>query len=296
MRSPCDWKSATRMSLFAVALVIASGAEAPSWGRSLKQELAPTGADPDARGKAGVAVARHSQGRLKIQARRLSPRATYEIVLEGVRIGTLRTTRGGNGVANFSTRPRGRTQRLGADPRGRLLEIRDDDGDDVLLGELPKDLEAEGKVRCCLADEEDDEDEEESRAAECEATTPEECVAEGGVDMGEGSCLPNPCATVASEGVVCCVLEDEGEGGPECELSTTWDCAAEGGTSLGGTSCEPNPCAPVSPPEGLGACCLPDEEDGRIELECERVSADACSALGGTVSGVPTCGPDACAP
>jgi len=294
MRSARDdnGRGALRVSLLVVILAV-SGTSAPSWGRSLKQELTPTGVDADARGKAAVVVAHQTHGRLKVQARRLASAARYEVVLDGVRIGTLQTNRGGNGVANFSTKPKGRTQRLGADPRGKLLEVRDADGDDVLLSEMPRDSESEGKVRCCMAEGEDDDDEEEVQSAECEATTPEECLAEGGVEMGEGTCLPNPCGTVTSEAVACCTPQDD-EDGPECEISTEAECAAEHGTSVGSSTCEPNPCAPVSPPEERIACCVPEEDDGQVEIECESVTAGVCAVLGGTVSVTPTCGPDAC--
>ena len=112
---------------------------------------------------------------------------------------------------------------------------------------------------------------------ECEEKSAAECSASGGVNMGAGSCDPNPCAPTPPGIVTCCVPEDdqgeqededetarshrresrpvafrradrdEQEGEPEheppeCERLTTADCTDEGGTVSSAASCEPNPC------------------------------------------------------
>lgn len=49
-------------------------------------------------------------------------------------------------------------------------------------------------IQCCLPDNGGD------GAAECEDRTPAECVALGGIDMGPGTCTPNPCGAVIPPG------------------------------------------------------------------------------------------------
>jgi hypothetical protein len=265
----------------------------------VKKNLVATGKDPDARGRARLVV-RGSNGRLGLSARRLEHGAAFEVIVDGVRIGTLTTGPAGNGKARFSTRPRGQEQLLGVDPRGRLLEVRDDDGDDVLETEMPDDSEP-GEIRCCVADDEE---------TECEAETPAECDAQGGVNLGEGSCVPNPCAPPSPHDEIRCCIPDDGEDGPECEESTAAECSAEGGVNIGPGACEEHACAPTPPGDEEIRCCVAendaegdehedDGEDGDDEHEgeapeCERVTAAACSALGGTSLGPGSCEPNPC--
>jgi len=290
-----------RLTTLALASALAAST---AWAAShTKQSLVSTGKDPDARGRAS-AVVRGSNGRLRVAARRLQHAATFEVIVDGVRIGTLATGRTGSGKARFDTRPHGGDQLLGVDPHGKLLQVRDAEGDDVLEGMMPDDAEP-GTIRCCIAD--DDE-------TECESETPAECEAKGGVSMGEGSCMPNPCASTGDH-IRCCIPEGD-EDGPECEDLTAAECSAEGGVSIGpGEDCEDHACRPTPPGEEEIRCCIADHQvedeerhggdgdddgedgdhdEGEHEAECEHITASACAALGGSNLGAGSCEPDPC--
>jgi hypothetical protein len=263
----------------------------------IKAGLVATGKDPDARGRANLLV-RGSKGKLALTAHRLNAGATFEVIVDGVRIGTLSTGRSGKGKARFSTRPHAADQLLGVDPRGKLLQVRDEDGDDVLETEMPDDAEP-GAIRCCVAD--DDE-------SECEAESPEECAAEGGVDMGEGSCMPNPCSTTSPGDPVRCCIPD----GLECEERTAEECSAHHGINIGAGECDDDPCGPIPPGEEEIRCCIAeheaetgrhrdhddgdhDDDDGDDDApECEHLTETACVALGGTSLGAGSCEPNPC--
>src|SRR3989442_5633900 len=111
-----------------------------SAGVRIRRALRPTGVDADARGQS-VVVINHNGGRGKLVVRgvKLDPQSTFAITLGGVRIGTLATNPQGNGRARFSNRPGPRDQTLGADPRGKHLEVADDNGEDVLDDDIPDD-------------------------------------------------------------------------------------------------------------------------------------------------------------
>ena len=99
-------------------------------------------------------------------------------------------------------------------------------------------------IQCCLPNDD----------GQCEEESAAECSSDRGVNMGTGSCEPNPCGP--PNVVRCCVSQgDQGdqEGEPqteppECEELTAADCADAGGTVSSAASCEPNPC--VSSPSG----------------------------------------------
>jgi hypothetical protein len=191
----------------------------------------------------------------------------------------------GTGRARFNTSPHGHDQLLGVDPRGRTVAVVDPSGAVVLMASMPTTGQTGGSnVRCCLPDGGGD------GAAECEDRTPAECAAQGGTDLGPGSCLPNPCEgsvppPPGSE-IRCCLPDDSG---PECEDRTPADCAAQGGVNIGAGSCTPNPCAPTqTPPDADVRCCLPDDSGP----ECEDRTAAECSALGGVNIGAGSCLPD----
>jgi len=171
---------------------------------------------------------------------------------------------------------------LGVDPRGRALAIRSDVGATVLMTTVSDDSVEAGKTRCCLPDD---------SGTDCEDRTATECAAEGGIDLGAGSCLPNPCA--GSPGgpgdVVCCLPDDSG---PECEDRTAAECSALGGVSLGAGSCLPNPCTPMPPVGGDVRCCVPDDSGP----ECEDRTAAECQAEGGVNIGPGVCLPNPCLP
>ena len=238
---------------------------------TIKQTLVSTGGDPDATGKATTSVRKISKKygglevRLRVEVRKLD-QGTYDVSLDGVRIGQLVTGKRGTGKAEFRTPRLGnassnsngnsnsnsnanantnsnsdsnsgsKKQILGIDPRG-LVVVVSRPGEPALL-QLAIDTANldPSKVRCCVPDD---------SGPECEDRTPAECVAEGGVDMGAGSCAPNPCAVVSgSETVRCCVPDDSG---PSCEDRTAVECAAAQGINIGGGSCLPNPCAGTAP-------------------------------------------------
>ena len=278
--------------LVTLTLAATLAASAASAASHVKAGLVSTGKDPDARGHASLVV-RGSKGKLGVSAHRLSSAGTFEVIVDGVRIGTLSTHGGGNGKARFATRPHGGDQLLGVDPRGKLLQVRDQDGDDVLETEMPDDSQP-GAIRCCRTHEDE---------TECEAESHDECVAKGGVDMGAGSCMPNPCpGTAPGDHVRCCIPQHD-EDGPECEQRTVDECSAEHGVNIGPGECEDHDgCSPTPPGEGEIRCCIAEHDimthdDGDHEgeeIECEHVSEASCAALGGRSLGAGSCEPNPC--
>ncbi len=231
---------------------------------------------------------RGRRGKLKVLARGLSPGKSFDISVAGVRIGTLTTNGAGTGMAGFSNPRRGHAQLLGMDPRGHLLEVSDDQGEDVLEGDMPDDTQGQGDIQCCLPDDD---------GTECEETSPAECTAENGMNMGAGSCFPDPCPTSPpSEDIVCCIPDSEE---PACDETDAADCAAQNGANLGAGTCEPNPCAPTMP--GVIRCCVPENDDAQGDAnqqgnagECEQLTAADCSDEGGTSQGPGSCEPNPC--
>jgi hypothetical protein len=254
----------------------------------VRTNLTPTGADADASGRATLALKSASDGKFEIAVRHLDRDTTYEVIVGGVRVADLVTTGGGNGKVRFRSRPRNdRDVALGFDPRNATVVVRSAAGDDVLATTFPDDAPAnDGDVVCCIPDD---------SGPECEDRTADECAAQGGtVVAGATSCLPNPCegaTPVGDDGdIVCCIPDDSGA---ECEDRTQTECLAAGGTVVAAKCCDPNPCAAVPPTGGEIVCCLPDN-GGDGANECEDLSADACTAAGGTVSDATSCTPDPC--
>src|SRR5262245_721920 len=154
----------------------------------ISQHMAATGADADATGELKLHIRdshRGLRGRFEVKARRLDPEREYQIEIEGVRIGSFTTRRNGSGRARFDTRPKPGQQLLGVDPRGKLAELVGPQGATVLQTSVATRGVDASKVRCCLPDD---------SGPECEDRTAAECSAAGGVDLGPGSCLPNPCS------------------------------------------------------------------------------------------------------
>ncbi len=264
----------------------------------VKQPLRPTGVDADAAGMANLMVS-GSHGNLKVNARHLNRSARYALSVGGVRVGTFATSRGGAGRVRFSSVPHGRDQLLGVDPRGKTMRVSDENGEDVLVGDMPDDTEDPNAIRCCLPEHDE---------AECEDLTAEQCQTAGGSNLGAGSCMPTPCApTPGGDQIRCCAADDgDNSEGAECELSTDARCSEHHGTNLGPGTCEPNPCAPTTP-EAI-RCCLADHHgdghtddgedahgDGEQEApECEALSHDHCLAEGGADIGPGGCEPNPC--
>jgi len=277
----------TRIAFAALAAALVATTPAAA-RRGLRTDLAPTGADADAAGRAKLSLRNASDGKFEITVRHLDREATFDVIVNGVRVGSLVTKSGGSGKLRFRSRPRNdRDLPLGFDPRGVVIVVRDAAGDDVLAAPFPDDAaEHAGDVVCCIPDD---------SGTECEDRTADECAAEGGVVLDSAtSCLPNPCAgakpVADDEDIVCCLPDDSG---PECEDRTQAECTAAGGTVVTATSCTPNPCAPIPPANPDVICCLPDN-GGDGENECEDLTADACTAAGGTVSDATSCMPDPC--
>jgi uncharacterized membrane protein YgcG len=258
-------------------------------------KLAPTSAAPNARGMAHLMIQSSKRGKFTLVAAHLQGGKQYDVIVSGVKVGVMHTSRGGSGKASFSTNPGTKTALLGFDPSGGSVMVRDeDDGEDVLVGDVPDD--GAGEVACCLADHEGE--------VECEHKTAVDCTAAGGtVGMSAGtvatSCLPDPCAATTPPGgtIVCCTNEThDDESAAECEaVSTEAQCVANGGMVVQAASCDPNPCQ-GTPPVNPGACCLMHSEDGESEVECKTISADACAAAGGTIpAGAASCAADPCA-
>ena len=273
-----------------VMLGMATGA-ATAGTVKVKKDLTATSADANARGKTALNLLSGANGKFDVKASRLAPNASFAVVVRGVKVGTLQTGRSGSGKTRFSTHPGARDVALGFDPRGATVDIRDDNGDDVLVGDIPDDSVDPTEVACCLAQASSGESE-----VECEDMTSDACTAANGTPAGVASCLPDPCGgttPVPESEIVCCTNETgDDESASECEDETEAECAAAGGMVVQATSCDPNPCAPT-PPTTETACCVPNH-DASSEIECEVTTPEACAALQGAAVAGGTCSTDPC--
>ena len=273
-----NWLNGTLALAFAGAMQFASPVVAKD--HSDLTLNAPAGGA--ANGRARLVLANAGVGRLDLRVRGLAADASFDVLVGDVKVGTLRTTGGGQGGLRFRTQPHGRDQMLGFDPRGALITIRDAAGVDVLLGTLPV---ASGggndKIVCCVPDD---------RGDECEDRTADDCTARGGTPAASTSCLPNPCAVTAPPpaDIVCCIPDDSG---PECEDRSAAECAAAGGVVVSATSCADNPCAATPPADPDIQCCIADDSGP----ECEDRTPAQCTAQGGVNMGPGTCSPNPCA-
>ncbi|HSV06217.1 MAG TPA: hypothetical protein VLI07_06875 [Candidatus Binatus sp.] len=276
----------------ALALTSANGFA----GTKVKRNLNPTVHAPGGRGQVTLTVKHHGktrQGQFKVVARNLTPGATFSVNVAGVHIGTLTTNAAGAGLARFSNPRHGNDQFLGVDPHGDLVEVMDDQGEDMMDVEMPEDTEDAGDIQCCVADEDGE--------SECEEETPEECQAQNGVNMGTGTCFPDPCGgSEPPENVVCCLPNEDG---PECDETDAADCAAENGVTVMASSCEPDPCPPPTSPD-IVRCCIAEDSgdsgDGEDDnednqAECEQLSTAECADENGTPMGTGSCDPNPCA-
>jgi hypothetical protein len=101
----------TMPALFCAALMLLSAEGAAARSRnsvSAKRTLSSTGVDPDARGEMKVSIRRKRStrrraggvfGKLEVKVKKLEGRTTYDVSLDGVKIGTLDTSRSGSGRA-----------------------------------------------------------------------------------------------------------------------------------------------------------------------------------------------------
>ena len=247
--------------------------------QKVKSSLTSTGVLPAAKGKSQLVVKSASDGRFEVKVQKLAQRAAYDVLVGGVKVGSIHTRGGGNGALKFRSVPKGAELPLGFDPRGDNVEVRDADGDDVLTGDVADDGGNPTDVTCCVPH---------SEGAECEDRTADECTAQGGTVSTATSCLPNPCGdSTAGAFVACCEPEDDGTA--ECELRTDTACLAHGGVVGTATTCDPNPCTATFPPTDI-QCCLPDDNG----TECEDRTPEACVAQGGVDMGAGSCNPNPC--
>lgn len=270
-------------ALGALALgVLMVGGRPALAGERIKHALTPV-ADANARGLARLVLKTSDNGRFEVQVRNLDPNTTYEILVGGVKVGTLSTKGGGSGSARFRSLPHGRDLLLGFDPRGQIVTVRSAAGADVLVGNVPAGSTGSSpdNVICCVPDD---------HGSECEDRTTDQCTAQGGTVSTATSCLPNPCADAppVDADVVCCLPDNSG---PECEDRTAAECAAQGGLVVQATSCNPNPCVATPPADADTRCCLPDDSGA----ECEDRTPAQCIALGGIDMGPGSCTPNPCA-
>jgi hypothetical protein len=258
-------------------------------GTHVKGSLTATSHAPRARGRATLALSTASKGRFRVVARGLTPNASFDLVVGGVKVGAFATSAGGVGKVKLNTTPTHSQGLLGVDPRGKTIEVRDSgSGDDDLDGDMPDDGgSATGAFACCVPD---------SDGAECEVETPADCTSNGGTTQtGVTSCIPDPCGGTPPTEVVCCfpgsstgAFVDDGQEA-ECDETDMQECAMAGGTVVQATSCEPNPCAPV-PPSNVTVCCIP----GTDETECQIIPPDLCTTANGTPSTAASCDNDPC--
>jgi len=128
------------------------------------------------------------QGELRVTAQQLTPKTRFSIVVGGVKIGTLATLRRGSGRARFQApHAKGRNQKLTVDPRGKQIAVVNSNGEPVCEGQI-SDPTTPGGVQCCLNRHDQNGDQQ-----GCDSLLPAECAAAGGIDMGPGSCEPDPC-------------------------------------------------------------------------------------------------------
>lgn len=254
---------------------------------NIRKTLAGTVNDPKGTGLAQLFLKTASSGKFTVKGRHLPGGKTFDVVVHKIKIGTLTTNAAGNGTARFSTSPVGRIARLGVDPQGAEVEVRDDQGDDVLDGEMPDDNPSSA-IGCCLGEDDGE--------TECEDLSAADCTAQGGTPTTATSCLPDPCATTPPPpNTVCCIghsaagafVDDDPEIECEDDVSAA-ECAMQGGMVVQGT-CAANPCQPTPPPQ-LVICCVPDDDGA----ECEELTPADCTAANGTVSSATACDPNPC--
>ena len=187
----------TIMALLAVPAVHAA---------TVKGTLHATGVVAGAQGQASFALggtaSRGRHGKFKVRARHLPPGKSFGISVAGVRIGTLKTNSAGTGSASFSNPRKGHSQLLGVDPQGHVVEVSDDQGEDVLEGDMPDDMQNPGEIQCCVPENDNAQGNENQQgdAGECEQLSATECSAEGGTAIGPGACEPNPCPVTSPSG------------------------------------------------------------------------------------------------
>jgi hypothetical protein len=284
MAKRTDSRRILRSAAAVAGLIVGLGGVADA--TVVKQTLTATASAPRARGRAKLTIRSGSRGALAIVAQRLAPSSAYDVVVDGIKVGTLTTRARGAGKVRFSSPRRGHDALLGFEPRGASVVVRDHHGDDVLECDMPDASTDPNAVACCLPDDD---------GTECEDRTPEKCMEEGGTVSSATGCFPDPCATPPAGAVVCCIADSatgafcDDDPEVECEHDLTAEaCAAAHGTVVEAPSCEPNPCKPVSPV--VVVCCVAEDD----ETECELRTPERCAKHHGTVSTATSCDPNPC--
>jgi len=273
-------KRALSEMIVAVAVVATTAAVAGAGSRG-KVDLTPSSGAPAAGGRAKMSLKSTTDGTFEVRTRRLEPETGYDLLVGGVRVGTVTTSRGGSGKLRFSNPPRHGRVLLGFDPRGESIEVRSSSGEDVLSGTMPSLGDDPTDLTCCIPDD---------QGAECEDRTQAECDAAGGTVVTASSCLPDPCGATppAEVDAVCCIPDDAG---PECEDRTQAECTAAGGSLVEATSCTPNPCQGTPlPPDDDVQCCIP----AYYVFSCEDRTVEECASLGGQNRGPGDCSTNPC--
>ena len=270
----------------ALAAVVALGgtADARKHRRAARvdQDLTPgTGAPAGASGRATLALRSDTDGKFEVATQGLADHAGYDVILHGIKIGRITPKRGAKALIRFRSRTHKRGARLGFEPRGLPLEIRNASGTPVLTGTLPE-LDPE-TAPCCLPND----DGEPSGA--CEERSTDECDAAGGTVADARSCLPNPCDGSRAEGTFVCCLPCGDP--PPCDVRTEEDCLADQGMLVDAQSCDPNPCAATPPVQTQ--CCVMDGDD-QLFSKCEVRTPDECAGEGGVDMGTGSCDPSPC--
>src|SRR6185503_19704498 len=99
-RSMMTWMAAATL-----VVALAGGAEAR--GPRAKIDLAA--AAVGARGKASVSLKKADDGKFEVKVQKLAGNADYDLLVGGIKVATLHTSKGGSATAKFASRPRGKT-------------------------------------------------------------------------------------------------------------------------------------------------------------------------------------------
>src|SRR5262249_27814068 len=102
-----------------MALLTVGLARNATAGVHVAQPLTATSHAPNAHGRAKLALKSASKGRFRVLARGLAPRASFDLVVGGVKVGTFTTNGHGSGKIMLSTHPKPSEGLLGVDPRGK---------------------------------------------------------------------------------------------------------------------------------------------------------------------------------
>src|SRR5215468_2698936 len=92
-------------------------------GSRVKQNLNPTSMAPNANGKAQLTLKSSKNGKFQLTAKHLAGGKQFDVIVGGVKVGSMTTSAGGSGHARFKTQPSGKFGMLGFDPRGSQVIV-----------------------------------------------------------------------------------------------------------------------------------------------------------------------------